>query len=144
MSRRDTIKALTSLAAARWRADEDIDEPISEWPPLNAHSYVTAELTPEALTTSGHGPAANWRVTTDRFTDETITVRYSRDGIQLAADGRTDDIHAGSTTDLTTDQARTLAVALFQAAVELDCRRTHEAAQRTDSSDDAESTEADE
>lgn len=122
MERRTFMGGVATLAAARWN-DEGVDiEAVEAWEPLDGGVYHTGRFTPQAVQTSGDGTKAGWSLSDDDFSDRTMEVFYSPDAVNLTFEGTGDPVWGGGLAELTTDQARELAAALFQAAEELDRR----------------------
>jgi len=123
MQRREFMGGVAALAVTRWE-NEDYDiENVENWNPLVGGTYNVGTFTPQLLTTSGDGPVSDWLLEDDEFADRTMEVYYDPDAIHLTFEGEGDGVRGGGLAELTTDQARDLAAALFQAAEELDRRR---------------------
>lgn len=123
VTRRQYLGGVATLAATRWE-NEDYDiENVENWDPLKGGTYTTGTFTPQQLTTSGEGTVSGWLLEDDDFTDRTMEVFYDPDAVHLTLEGQGEDLRRGGLAELTTDQARDLAAALFQAAEELDRRQ---------------------
>lgn len=122
MQRRGFLGGVAGLAASQWAADGLDPANIEAWDPLEDGIYQTGSISPHAVSSSGGGAAASWLIEDDDLTDRTASVAYSRSGISLAVEGESDGLHAGALAELTPEQARDLAAALFQAAEEYDRR----------------------
>jgi len=122
VTRRQYMGGVAALAATRWE-NEDYDiENADEWEPLKGGIYETGTFTPAALTTSGDGKVAGWLLEGDDFSERAVEVFYDPSAVHLSFEGSDGDLRAGGLAELTTEQARELAAALFQAAEELDRR----------------------
>lgn len=122
MQRRDFMSAVAALAATRWD-NEDYDiENAEEWEPIDSGTYETGRFSPDYLSASGQGKFASWLLEDDDLPERTMEVFYSPQAVHLTFEGSDGDVRAGGLADLTTDQARDLAAALYQAAEELDRR----------------------
>ncbi|WP_418280816.1 hypothetical protein [Halorubrum sp. DTA98] len=121
-TRRQYLAGVAALAAARWNdAEYDIDA-VDEWGPIKGGLYTTGVFSPESLLTSGNDPAADWLVEDDDLTDRTLEVTYDSEGVQLAIEGSAEDTRAGGLAEVSPEQAREIAAAIFQAAEELERR----------------------
>ena len=126
LSRRQYMAAVVTAAAARWDNEKYDIENADEWEPMDGGTYETGQFTPSALTTSGDGTVAGWLIEDDKLTERTMEVFYDPSAVHLTFEGKSDELRAGGLAELTTDQAREIAAALFQAAEELDRRREEE------------------
>ncbi len=119
-----TQRYMSAVAAVGCWDDEDYDiENVDEWEPMDGGTYETGRLTPSRLRASGDGTVAGWLIEEDTFTNRTMEVFYNSSAVHLTFEGKSEELRAGGLAELTTDQARDLAAALFQAAEELDQRR---------------------
>ncbi len=127
--RRQYMSAVAAAAAARWD-DEDYDiENVDEWEPMDGDTYRTATFTPRYLSATGEGKFASWVLEDEDLPERTMDVFYRTEAVHLTFEGadRERDVRAGSLADLSTDQAKELAAALYQAAEELRRREATDA-----------------
>lgn len=120
-TRRQFLAGAAAVAAARWE-DEDYDPAnVDGWEPIVGAGYVTGEF--------DVGPALGG-ITTEYFDIEfgrdelaavDIVAGYDRDGVTLTIEANGDGpVRQGVLADLSPDDARELAGALYQAAWEYD------------------------
>ena len=122
-TRRQYMAGVAALAAGRWSdAEYDIDA-VDEWEPLKGGLYTTGVFSPASILTSGDDPDGGWLVEDDDLSERTLEVTYDSDGVQLAIEGSAADTCAGGLAELSPEQAREIAAALYQAGEELE-RRT--------------------
>jgi len=126
MNRREYIAALSSLAASKW-ADEGWSEP-EEWGPIGNGAYPLDGISGSELVLFADGSIGQWTIEPYDIDETTVEVHYTSEYVRLGVDAEGDEISAGGGFDLTSDEARNLAVALFRAAEEMDRRpsRTEE------------------
>jgi len=122
LTRREAMNGVAALAASRWAADGLDIEDADEWEPPTGGSYDTGMFEPDGISTSGHGQVADWLLEDADFTDRTLKVFYDDGEVHLTMEGSADDVRAGALATLTTEQARELGAALYQAGEELDRR----------------------
>jgi hypothetical protein len=122
LTRREAMNGVAALAASRWAADGLDIADADEWEPPTGGSYETGTFEPDKILTSGNGQVADWMLDDADFTDRTLEVFYDDGEVHLAMDGSADAVRAGALATLTTEQARELGAALYQAGEELDRR----------------------
>lgn len=117
MERRSFIESLAALAAAR-RSDGVNSSEIDGWHDADADDLATGDVAPEEVTVSATGPLGEWLLEDAALSDRRLEVSYDALNILLSVEGSGDDVDTGTLTALTPEQAREVAVALYQAADE--------------------------
>jgi hypothetical protein len=126
LTRREALSALGALAATRWDA-EGFDDPPEEWDPIEGPMDVV-DVDPARPSLTGEGPLGGFLLDRDDVADAALSVWYDRPGVYVSLEVEGEgDVYAGGSGMLDPDQARDLAVALYQAAEELERRPDGEA-----------------
>lgn len=117
-TRRSILETIAALAAARWDAEGFGPEDVDGWEGPTGGIRETGEFSPMRMLTSGEGPAAMWRMEDRKFEKRTLRVLYDHGGVQVDIEAEGDGVRGGTLVELQPDQARQLAVSLYQAAEE--------------------------
>ena len=124
MNRREYISALSSLTAAQWDGEGWPDP--EEWPPIGDGGIIVDDVSVSDLTTYADGTIGMWNIMPGDVDEGTVEVDYTEDYIHVGVHGVGELIETGAGFELTSDQARDLAVALYRAAEEKDRRPTED------------------
>lgn len=121
IGRRDALQALAALASARW-AEEGIDfDRADEWGDLSGGIRRTGEIDAAAAGAVVRAPFGTAGVDRENSSEATVTVAYDdTERVRLSTMIEAGEAYADSGTELDPDDARELAVALYQASEELE------------------------
>lgn len=122
MNRREAMQSLVAAATARWTAEGWNPQEMEDWEPVTSGIYGYERWGFEATEMSGHvnGPITHAEI--DEFSSREIRVAYTEKGVWLDVDGKVEEITVGALATLSPEQAKDIAVALYQAAEELERR----------------------
>jgi len=122
-----TLPGLVGFAMTRWD-EEGITPPTldDDLDPIDNGIYRTGEFTPEAVTGSGQGPISQWEFNAEDFEEQVLEICYTCGGVSLEIQAKGEEKRDGMLADFSTDQAREIAAALWQAAEERDHRGVEE------------------
>lgn len=121
MKRRSFIETLAALAAAR-RSDGRQPDDLGGWHDADTDDLTIGDVAPEEVTVSATGSLGEWLLDDAALSERRLEVSYDALNILLSVEASGDTIEAGTLTALTPEQAREIAVALYQAADEHDRR----------------------
>lgn len=125
-SRRQSMAGVAAAEASQWDAEDYDLETVDEWEPLDGGTYETFNFEPEKLLTSGEGTCVGWLMENDDLEIRTVNVFYYPTNVSLGFEGENDDLRAGYLAILTTEQAKELGAALYQAGEEFERRQDAE------------------
>jgi hypothetical protein len=123
MKRREYLAALSAAVAARRESGGSECEP-EEWEPIGTKIFRVGEVATSGAHFYGDSIVAGWNISNDQLDERRAIVEYDRDEVLLNVKGKRggDRMSFGSGVALSVDEARDLAVALFQAAEEKEKR----------------------
>lgn len=124
MNRREVMQAVAGIATARW-ATEDYDPAnVDEWEPIENGIYKTGTFDAQELWGSGDSPLARIAFEDRDFDERALNVAYDQDGPHMSIDAHAEDRSTRFSlfAELTPEDARQLAGALYQAAWEYENR----------------------
>jgi len=122
-TRRSILETIGALAATRWDAEGFGPEDVDGWAGPTGGVRETGQFAPTWMLTSGEGPAASWRMENQKFDERTLRVLYDHGGVQVDIEAEGDGVRGGALVELQPEQARELAVSLYQAAEEQEAAR---------------------
>jgi hypothetical protein len=122
-TRRSILRTIAALAATRWDNEGFGPGDVDGWEGPTGGVRETGEFAPTWMLTSGEGPAAMWRMGDRKFDERTLHVLYDHDGVQVDVEAEGDGVRGGALVELQPEQARELAVSLYQAAEEQESAR---------------------
>lgn len=125
LSRRDALTAVATAAASHWRESDYEWSNLEEWDEIESGHYPTGKLTPQKMWGSADTRFASLGVESEDTSKQLLKVWYSdSQGVALDSGAYGDDgLRFGQLATFTPDDARELAVAIYQAAEELERRR---------------------
>lgn len=127
LSRRAVLQDLAAAAAASTGASGALPIDTLDWE--SGGRYAPLSGTFDELIGHVHGEIIWSDLEADDFDDHTLDVRYDQDGVYLDIDGNSDTIGLGMLATLSDEQARDVAIALWQAVEEKQARNTGEASE---------------
>lgn len=117
MNRRETLQTLAALAAGRWASEGWDPDEMENWDEIGGGVYNTTELDLASYYASVNSVVLHWEEA-DRFEAGKLVVAYDEKDVTLITAGEAELFDASSLVELDPDQAREVAVALYQAAEE--------------------------
>jgi len=127
LSRRAVLQGLAAAAAASAGASETAPIDSLDWE--NGGRYEPLSGTFEGLFGHVHGELIWTDLEPADFSERTVEVRYDNSGVYLDLDGSSDTIGVGMLATMNDEQARDLAIALWQAVEEKQARNAGEASE---------------
>lgn len=125
LSRREALESLAALASARWAAEGHDPDEIENWTPIGT-GHLIGELEPEALSYSTRGPGFHADLRGPELEDRSLRLRYGDGEIWISTEAEAGDRLGSHLTAVDAEDARELAVWLYQAAEELERRPSGE------------------
>lgn len=123
LPRRAVLQGLAAAAAASSPLERT---EALEWEHDAGGTYISHRGTFEHLYGHLYGGLVHVDLEADDFTDHRAEVMYDRSGIHLNIDAESDEVSLGALAKLTNEQAREIAIALWQAAEEQEMRNAGE------------------
>lgn len=119
MQRREYMSAVAGLAASNWAAEDYDIEDADEWDPATPGHYFTGRFAPSAITSTSQNSTHLLEFRDGDFSDRVLNVQYDEDHVNVAIEGSADGgVCAGALAELSPEQAKEIAAALYMAAEE--------------------------